>query len=107
MASLSTEFADDLLWCVCAGQCDLKEDIDREFLDAFCSSNAFTGWFDTSAKENTHIDEAAKALVTGILEHQDIFERKSDAKKRTDTFRPTASDAGNGSNQSSWCCSSF
>jgi hypothetical protein len=88
-------------------QCDLKEDVDRDFLDEFCKTNNFTGWFDTSAKENIHIDDAAKALVTGILEHQDIFERKSEAKKRNDTFRPTnAANTGNTS-QSSWCCNSF
>lgn len=91
-------------WCE---QCDLKEDVDREFLDAFCASNGFTGWYDTSAKENKHIDEAAKALVTGILEHQDIFERRSDAKKRSDTFRPSHSDASARQAQSSWCCNSF
>jgi hypothetical protein len=88
-------------------QCDLKEDVDRDFLDEFCKTNNFTGWFDTSAKENIHIDDAAKALVTGILEHQDIFERKSEAKKRNDTFRPTnAANTGNTS-QSSLCFNSF
>lgn len=88
-------------------QCDLKEEVDRGFLDEFCKTNNFTGWFDTSAKENIHIDDAAKALVTGILEHQDIFERKSEAKKRNDTFRPTSAANGGNANQSSWCCNSF
>lgn len=88
-------------------QCDLGGEVDREFLDAFCETNGFAGWFDTSAKENKHINEAASALVTAIFEHQDIFERKSEAKKRADTFRPSHSDPRAGSPQSSWCCNSF
>ncbi|KAF4320733.1 hypothetical protein BBO99_00001375 [Phytophthora kernoviae] len=92
---------------LCGNKCDLKEDVDREILDEFCRANNFTGWFDTSAKENIHIDDAAKALVTGILEHKDIFERKSEAKKRNDTFRPTSAANGGNANQSSWCCNSF
>ncbi|KUF91042.1 Peptidyl-prolyl cis-trans isomerase CPR6 [Phytophthora nicotianae] len=51
---------------LCGNKCDLKEDVDREFLDEFCNTNNFTGWFDTSAKENIHIDDAAKALVTAF-----------------------------------------
>ncbi|KAF1773226.1 P-loop containing nucleoside triphosphate hydrolase [Phytophthora cactorum] len=92
---------------LCGNKCDLKEDVDRDFLDEFCNTNNFTGWFATSAKENIHIDDAAKALVTGILEHKDIFERKSEAKKRNDTFRPTSAANGGNANQSSWCCNSF
>lgn len=79
--------------------------MDRNFLDAFCETNGFAGWFETSAKENKHIDDASKALVNSILEHQDIFERKSDVSKRNDTFRPSHADTRN--SQSSWCCSSF
>ena len=89
------------------GQCDMKNDVDREFLDEFCTTHNFTGWFDTSAKENIHIDDAAKTLVTGILEHQDIFERKSEAKKRNEAFRPTSAANGGNANQSNWCCNSF
>lgn len=90
--------------CFC-NQCDLSGDVDRNFLDAFCETNGFAGWFETSAKENKHIDDASKALVNSILEHQDIFERKSDVSKRNDTFRPSHTDTRD--SQSSWCCSSF
>lgn len=86
-------------------QCDLSGDVDRAFLDAFCETNGFAGWFETSAKENKHIDDAAKALVNSILEHKDIFERKADVGKR-DTFRPSHADARSAS-QSGWCCNSF
>ncbi|CEG35098.1 ras-related protein rab-32-like [Plasmopara halstedii] len=92
---------------LCGNKCDLKDEVDRTFLDEFCETNSFKGWFETSAKENIHIDDAAKALVTGILEHQEIFERKSNAKKRDDTFRPTSSANGVNASQFDWCCSSF
>ncbi|CAG9799594.1 unnamed protein product [Chironomus riparius] len=36
-------------------------------MDEYCKENGFTGWFETSAKENTNIDESAKALVSKIL----------------------------------------
>ncbi|GAB9470719.1 hypothetical protein Gpo141_00007957 [Globisporangium polare] len=90
---------------LCGNKCDLSGDVDRNFLDAFCETNGFAGWFETSAKENKHIDDASKALVNSILEHQDIFERKSDVSKRNDTFRPSHTDTRD--SQSSWCCSSF
>jgi hypothetical protein len=83
-------------------QCDLSGDIDRSFLDAFCESNGFAGWFETSAKENKNINEATKALVSSILEHRDIFEKKAEPRK--DTFRPSHSDS---SSKSGWCCNSF
>ncbi|XP_017276764.1 ras-related protein Rab-32 [Kryptolebias marmoratus] len=36
-------------------------------LDSFCRENGFVGWFETSAKENTNIEEAARCLVEHIL----------------------------------------
>ncbi|CAI5740281.1 unnamed protein product [Hyaloperonospora brassicae] len=92
---------------LCGNKCDLKEEVDREFLDEFCATNNFTGWFDTSAKENVHIDEAAKALVVGVLEHPDIFERKSEAKKHHEAFRPTSAANRGNTDRSGWCCNSF
>jgi hypothetical protein len=80
--------------------------VDRGFLDAFCETNGFSGWFETSAKENKNIDDAGKALVSAILEHQDIFERKADPR-RADAIRPSHPDARNAQADSSWCCSSF
>ncbi|XP_041361822.1 ras-related protein Rab-32-like isoform X2 [Gigantopelta aegis] len=37
-------------------------------MDDFCKEKGFIGWFETSAKENINIDEAARFLVTKILE---------------------------------------
>ncbi|KAL5013834.1 hypothetical protein ScPMuIL_008104 [Solemya velum] len=36
-------------------------------MDEFCQSKGFTGWFETSAKENINIDEAARFLITKVL----------------------------------------
>ncbi|XP_030387824.1 ras-related protein Rab-44 isoform X1 [Scaptodrosophila lebanonensis] len=38
-----------------------------EKMDEYVRENGFAGWFETSAKENTNIDEAARALVNKIL----------------------------------------
>ncbi|XP_077990218.1 ras-related protein Rab-32-like isoform X2 [Glandiceps talaboti] len=36
-------------------------------MDEYCKEKGFIGWFETSAKENINIDEAARFLVTTIL----------------------------------------
>jgi len=38
-------------------------------LDEFCKEKGFAGWFQTSAKDNINIDDAAKFLVKTILEN--------------------------------------
>lgn len=35
-------------------------------MDEYCKENNFSAWFETSAKENINIDEAAKSLVTQV-----------------------------------------
>ncbi|KAG7515868.1 ras-related protein Rab-32-like [Solea senegalensis] len=40
-------------------------------LDSFCRENGFAGWFETSAKENTNIEEAARCLVEHILNNEE------------------------------------
>lgn len=35
-------------------------------MDEFCKENMFSAWYETSAKENVHIDDAAKTLVTQV-----------------------------------------
>ncbi|KAL8622842.1 hypothetical protein ACOMHN_026963 [Nucella lapillus] len=51
-----------------ANKCDIDEvSIDREKIDSFCKQHSFIGWFPTSAKSNTNIDEAMKFLVEHIL----------------------------------------
>ncbi|XP_050538844.1 ras-related protein Rab-38 isoform X2 [Daktulosphaira vitifoliae] len=38
-------------------------------MDEFCKENMFSAWYETSAKENIHIDDAAKTLVSQILKN--------------------------------------
>jgi Ras-related protein Rab-32 len=35
-------------------------------MDEYCRQNGFAGWFETSAKDNTNIEESAKALVSKV-----------------------------------------
>lgn len=35
-------------------------------MDEYCKEKGFATWFETSAKENIHIEEAAKALVQKV-----------------------------------------
>lgn len=38
-------------------------------MDEYCREKGFTAWYETSAKENINIDDAARALVTKILQN--------------------------------------
>ncbi|XP_042357244.1 ras-related protein Rab-32 [Plectropomus leopardus] len=52
-----------------ANKCDLTG-WDRDLLsslDSFCKDNRFTGWFETSAKDNINIDEAGAFLVKQMM----------------------------------------
>eukprot|EP00300_Choanocystis_sp_HF-7_P023023 c22754_g1_i1.p1 GENE.c22754_g1_i1~~c22754_g1_i1.p1 ORF type:complete len:211 (+),score=8.91 c22754_g1_i1:61-693(+) len=55
-----------------ANKCDLAKDgmlKSAPQMDKFCEDNSFIGWFETSAKENSNIDKAAKFLVSHILDN--------------------------------------
>ncbi|RUS86502.1 hypothetical protein EGW08_005752 [Elysia chlorotica] len=56
-----------------ANKCDqAKEGLvnNTSQMDDFCKEKGFIGWYETSAKENINIDEAARFLVTKILEKE-------------------------------------
>jgi Ras-related protein Rab-32 len=58
-----------------ANKCDLPDTrVDKEQLDAFCKEHGFTGWYETSAKNNVNIEEAVKGLVAACLSHPDAYE---------------------------------
>ncbi|XP_072029952.1 ras-related protein Rab-32-like isoform X2 [Amphiura filiformis] len=53
-----------------ANKCDqAKEGLvnNTSQMEEYCKDKGFIGWFETSAKENINIDEAARFLVTAIL----------------------------------------
>ncbi|XP_067853178.1 ras-related protein Rab-38-like [Heptranchias perlo] len=57
-----------------ANKCDqTKEGLTNTLpkLDPFCKENGFIAWFETSAKDNIHIEEAAHLLVENILNAED------------------------------------
>ncbi|KAF4528827.1 hypothetical protein B566_EDAN015027 [Ephemera danica] len=41
-------------------------------MDEYCKEHGFSGWYETSAKENINIDEAARFLVTKILQNDKL-----------------------------------
>ncbi|KAH8410978.1 hypothetical protein KR222_004518, partial [Zaprionus bogoriensis] len=61
-----------------------------ERMDEYVRENGFAGWFETSAKENINIDEAARALVNKILINDKLI--AADASDG-DKFNLNASDA--------------
>lgn len=53
-----------------ANKCDQNRDFltDNSLkMDQYCKENGFVGWFETSAKENVNINEAANFLVKHII----------------------------------------
>lgn len=58
-----------------ANKCDQKKDNNQSpsQMDQFCKDHGFTGWFETSAKDNINIDEATRFLVENMLANQQRF----------------------------------
>jgi len=67
-----------------ANKCDLlPEPIDKEMMNKFCKDNGFIGWFETSAKEDIHINEAGNFLVDHILQRDPKAQTKEEPDKKT------------------------
>jgi len=64
-------------------------------LDQYCKDNGFAGWFETSAKEDRNVQEAAKCLVKKILEDDQQRTETIGAKQHKDTVSLTAANAEN------------
>jgi len=68
-----------------ANKCDMaKEGLvnNPQQMDDYCRDRGFVGWYETSAKENINVDDAAKCLVNFILEKERAIERdEEDADK--------------------------
>ncbi|XP_003404489.1 ras-related protein Rab-32 isoform X2 [Loxodonta africana] len=67
-----------------ANKCDQKKESGQSppQMDQFCKEHGFSGWFETSAKDNINIDEAARFLVENILaNHQNFPNEENDADK--------------------------
>ncbi|CAD5120245.1 DgyrCDS8815 [Dimorphilus gyrociliatus] len=51
---------------------------DHDAMEEYCRERGFANWFETSAKENINIDEAARCLVTKILQNDSAMEYGQD-----------------------------
>ncbi|XP_026137432.1 ras-related protein Rab-38 isoform X2 [Carassius auratus] len=70
-----------------ANKCDQGRDVltnNGIKMEQFCQENGFVGWFETSAKENINIDEAAHCLVKHIIANENDPLQSEDA----DTISP-------------------
>lgn len=56
-------------------------------MDEYCQENGYHAWFETSAKDNINIDEAARSLVEKVLSNDSLLE--SDSKRSSDQFSLT------------------
>jgi len=64
-----------------ANKCDMaKEGLVNNpgQMDDYCRERGFVSWFETSAKENINVDEAAKTLVSVILERDKALQREEE-----------------------------
>ncbi|XP_044741113.1 ras-related protein Rab-44 isoform X2 [Chrysoperla carnea] len=66
-------------------------------MDEYCKEKGFAGWYETSAKENINIEEAARSLVNKILLNDKLL-HGNDSKKDNEIF---ALDGKNGTNSGS------
>ncbi|XP_037698423.1 ras-related protein Rab-32 [Choloepus didactylus] len=84
-----------------ANKCDLKKHggLGAPQLDRFCREHGFTGWFETSAKDNVNIDEAARFLVGTILANQ-----QSSAKEENEDGKIKLELDPQGTRSKSQCC---
>ena len=52
-------------------------------MNEFCQDKGFIGWFETSAKDDINVEQAAKFLVSKILEKEDALKQEEE-KQTTD-----------------------
>lgn len=66
-------------------QCDLASEGflgNVSQLDDYCKEKGFAGWFETSAKENIGIDEAARCLVAKVSRKREREKRRGRRRGR-------------------------
>ncbi|XP_066581631.1 uncharacterized protein [Prorops nasuta] len=71
-------------------------------MDEYCKEKNFAGWFETSAKENINIEEAARFLVNKILQNDQIM-KGNGSQDQTDGERFNLNQVPTGSKKSCSC----
>ncbi|KYN19711.1 Ras-related protein Rab-32 [Trachymyrmex cornetzi] len=71
-------------------------------MDEYCKEKNFSGWFETSAKENINIEEAAKFLVNKILQNDQVI-RDNGVQDQMDNERFTLNQSPTSSKKSCSC----
>jgi len=69
-------------------------------LDEYCKEKGFAGWFETSAKDNINIDDAAKFLVGTILQN----DQWNNSVKEEDGDKLDLNGGGSPPEKKSGCC---
>jgi len=69
-------------------------------LDEYCKEKGFAGWFETSAKDNINIDDAAKFLVGTILQN----DQWNSSVKEEDGDKLDLNGGGSPPEKKSGCC---
>ncbi|KOX73109.1 Ras-related protein Rab-32 [Melipona quadrifasciata] len=71
-------------------------------MDEYCKEKNFAGWFETSAKENINIEEAAKFLVNKILQNDKLM-KGNGSQDQTDGERFALNQSPTSSKKSCSC----
>ncbi|XP_012235302.1 ras-related protein Rab-32 isoform X4 [Linepithema humile] len=71
-------------------------------MDEYCKEKNFSGWFETSAKENINIEEAARFLVNKILQNDQVM-RGNGAQDQPDGERFALNQSPTNSKKSCGC----
>ncbi|KAK1120029.1 hypothetical protein K0M31_012759 [Melipona bicolor] len=71
-------------------------------MDEYCKEKNFAGWFETSAKENINIEEAAKFLVNKILQNDQLM-KGNGSQDQTDGERFALNQSPTSSKKSCSC----
>jgi len=59
----------------------------KEEMDQYCQENGFVSWFETSAKDDKNINQAANFLVKKIMEnHAEMNKQQNEEQQQTNGF---------------------
>ncbi|XP_028028376.1 ras-related protein Rab-44 isoform X7 [Bombyx mandarina] len=74
-------------------------------MDEYCREKGFAGWFETSAKENINIEEAARSLVNKILLNDKLLQNNDtrDGDKFVIDHKIANGDSRDGANKACGC----